>query len=513
MTADSSRQGIAASVARKIGAKTGAKATVDNDEQTGYSVQHPDDDAMNSANEAGHQAIIDGGFSITSHTNIGSAGETRTYSDKRGRTATLAKGAKKVAVAIRSNPATVGDEEDPEIIPARASDESKWIRGCTSVDAISVGTQRERDPETGFVKVPAVIARVGIQTYKASEFPALVKKGMSPNKTIRLYRGADELLKASTVKSYENATITNGHPAGYVVHSKNWRKVSHGEGRDMKVTGDSITGNLILKDEKGLKALDSGKKFTSGGYKFDLDLTPGIFNGDSYDGVQRNIEGNHIALTDKPRGGHTLRVADSRGEKIMKLVTVDSIGVEVEDGAQAAVLEKFVKGADETKIAHETLKKKTIKIGDKSFTAEQMDEAQVAADALLPASAVETAVAARVVVIGDAMKLHPEIKIGTSDTVTIQRETLKHCIAKDEATKNLVAALCGDDLDKGTAEQIGTAFKAVAANPPKASGTARRESRVGDALAGTREVTGDDVPLTGRALMMDRQQNPHKYQK
>jgi hypothetical protein len=40
-------------------------------------------------------------------------------------------------------------------------------------------------------------------------------------------------------------------------------------------------------------------------------MTGGIFDGKSYDGVMRNIKGNHVALVHEGRAGHDVKVADS----------------------------------------------------------------------------------------------------------------------------------------------------------------------------------------------------------
>jgi hypothetical protein len=43
-------------------------------------------------------------------------------------------------------------------------------------------------------------------------------------------------------------------------------------------------------------------------------MTGGIFDGKSYDGVMRNIKGNHVALVPEGRAGHDVKVADSAME-------------------------------------------------------------------------------------------------------------------------------------------------------------------------------------------------------
>ena len=64
--------------------------------------------------------------------------------------------------------------------------------------------------------------------------------------------------------------------------------------------------------------IEAGKKELSMGYFCDYELTPGTFDGQHYDAVQRNIRGNHIALVEEGRMGADVRVMDRK-------ITMDSM--------------------------------------------------------------------------------------------------------------------------------------------------------------------------------------------
>jgi hypothetical protein len=52
------------------------------------------------------------------------------------------------------------------------------------------------------------------------------------------------------------------------------------------------------------KILKGGKRELSLGYKVDLEETPGVWNGQEYDAIQRNIRVNHLAIVPRGRAGN-----------------------------------------------------------------------------------------------------------------------------------------------------------------------------------------------------------------
>lgn len=71
-----------------------------------------------------------------------------------------------------------------------------------------------------------------------------------------------------------------------------------------------LYGNIKVFSEQMAREIESGKVELSAGYKCDFDLTPGVFNGEAYDAVQRNIRGNHLALVSEGRCGPDVAVLD-----------------------------------------------------------------------------------------------------------------------------------------------------------------------------------------------------------
>lgn len=82
-----------------------------------------------------------------------------------------------------------------------------------------------------------------------------------------------------------------------MVTASNWREVASGHVEHGREDGDYVVGPIVVQDGAKLPRLDSGDLGElSAGYRVDYDPTPGEFRGQRYDGVQRNIRYNHVAL-------------------------------------------------------------------------------------------------------------------------------------------------------------------------------------------------------------------------
>jgi hypothetical protein len=352
----------------------------------------------------------------------------------------------------------------------------EYLKGLAGNDEI-IGSlsARDKDPKTGFLTAPITIARTGVQVYKARELglDSHPKLRMPPDKELRLYRPAKEVFAEDSMKAWENCPIIIDHVKGGV-NSRNWQQLAVGESRDTKrvTANDTIGGVGIIKAQKGLDAVAAGKRFLSGGYDFDLDLTPGQTpSGEAYDGVQRNIRPNHIALVDNPRGGPACRVHDSTGDKQMKKIIIDGVPVEVADGAESATVEKLLAQRDELKGKQIG----TVKVGDASFPADNVVPIQAAFDAVVKErdelrgkvvgdDDVEKRVQLRVKAMDSAKKLVPAIACDGKSVVTIQREAIASVVKANSTAKTTVDAVLGATaLDAASEAQVQTAFDVLAA--------------------------------------------------
>lgn len=198
-------------------------------------------------------------------------------------------------------------------------------------------TQREYTDE-GFLRVPGRVARTGVQEYLAREL------GMDgdPMRVIRVYRPAEEVFSDASLSSYEAADVTNTHPP-QLVTADTYKQHSVGVVRSKgRQEGEFVVVDMIVKDARAIKDIESGKCELSAGYTAIYDETPGVTaDGESYDFIQRDIRINHVAIVERARAGAQARVFDHNPENIPMTVkvTLDSgRSVEVQDEATAALL-------------------------------------------------------------------------------------------------------------------------------------------------------------------------------
>lgn len=160
----------------------------------------------------------------------------------------------------------------------------------------------------GFLRVQAVFSKVGIQRYTARE---LGLQGRPPGDILRILRPAEEVFAQDSLDSFENAPITDDHPNENVTAS-NARKYTVGVavGKRTKVNDQNTGGEILITDAAAIMKIENGKVELSDGYACEIDLTPGIWNGQPFDGSKKNIRGNHIALVGAGRCGGECRILD-----------------------------------------------------------------------------------------------------------------------------------------------------------------------------------------------------------
>jgi hypothetical protein len=391
-------------------------------------------------------------------------------------------------------------------------------QSCTACDRAELTSRVITDE--GFLVAPAVIARTGVQTYKAREL-GIAADGLDPNTPIRLYRPAEEVFAPDSIESFQNLPLTVKHPAGNRVTAANWKSVSVGDMRDPARNGETLGGRVTVRDAAAVKSLNGRRAYTSAGYTFELDPTPGTAaDGQEYDAVMRKIRGNHAAIdVGSPRGGPVCRIADSiqTGAKAMRKFVVDGISIEIEDSTTADV---FAKMQGERDTATQKLTTK-VKVGDKEFAVGDAAAIQTAVDGLakenteLKAAAVtpaqvEQRVAARVKLVGDSLTLVPKMVVDGKTDVQIQREVIATVSATNEGAKSVVDAVMGGvAVDAADPALLAIAFRTLTAAAPKAAGTSRTaaDAALSAALVGAAGKGVVDNKPSGRDAYNDRNNN------
>jgi len=130
----------------------------------------------------------------------------------------------------------------------------------------------------------------------------------------RELRLPEDVFSPESLSSYLGKPVVLTHDAGLidkdnVAENQIGTILSKGER-----SGDDVKAEIIIHDTDAMKS--AGLKELSLGYNLDLDETPGVWNGQRYDAVQKNIRINHLALVREARAGEQARLnLDGRAEK------------------------------------------------------------------------------------------------------------------------------------------------------------------------------------------------------
>lgn len=149
----------------------------------------------------------------------------------------------------------------------------------------------EQTPQGG-VRVRARVARTGVLRY-ADE----------TGRTWGEYRPPEEVFSEDSLATLRGATVTDLHPQG-LVSPESYRELARGHAHDDVATeeGRYVAATLAINDaDLCRKVLDGERRDVSAGYTCEVDPTPGVTpEGEAYDGIQRRIRFNHVAVG--PRG-------------------------------------------------------------------------------------------------------------------------------------------------------------------------------------------------------------------
>lgn len=151
------------------------------------------------------------------------------------------------------------------------------------------------------------ISKEGVFPYSGAQ----ISPDLEPDKIYMVYRPAEELSNPETIDSFKLIPWTDEHTMLGEGLTPAEQKGVHGViGEDIYFEDGYLKGNIKVFSEKLANLINSGKKELSIGYRCVYSPESGVFNGEQYDFVQRDIRGNHLALVDEGRSGHDVAVLD-----------------------------------------------------------------------------------------------------------------------------------------------------------------------------------------------------------
>jgi 8-oxo-dGTP pyrophosphatase MutT (NUDIX family) len=183
----------------------------------------------------------------------------------------------------------------------------------------TTGAMDERTFDTNgwFERKANPLSKVGVFTYRGRN----IDSAPDPNALYRVFRPAEELGAPDCIASFRLLPWTDTHPSA-MLGPEEYGLVPAEQKGVQGVIGEEVFfdptafehgglfGNIKAFSEALLTQIDSGKTELSVGFRCRWDWTPGVFEGQAYDVIQRDIRGNHLALVDDGRMGPEVAVLD-----------------------------------------------------------------------------------------------------------------------------------------------------------------------------------------------------------
>jgi len=215
----------------------------------------------------------------------------------------------------------------------------------------------ELTPE-GYLRVWASIARTGIQHYTDAD-----------GSVRREYRPASEVGAPESLASFAGKAITMEHPP-VLLDSENTKNYQVGfTGSEIVYDNGFVRAVMTVTDQETIdKVMKGDVREVSAGYKVSYDATPGVTDGgEHYDGIQKDISGNHVAIVRRGRAGPQVKLhldrQDAADPSLLSIEENQTMTAKVTfDGAEFEVSESvalaITKEREDASMSYEDMKKK-----------------------------------------------------------------------------------------------------------------------------------------------------------
>jgi len=226
----------------------------------------------------------------------------------------------------------------------------------------------ELTPE-GYLRCWSTIARTGVQMYTDAD-----------GSVRREYRPETEVASPESLASFAGKAITLEHPP-VLLDSANTKDYQIGfSGTEVVYDNGFVRAVMTITDQDAIERIMRGDaKEVSAGYRVNYEANAGVTDsGENYDGIQKEISGNHIAVVRRGRAGPQVKLhldrLDAADPSLITPIEEPSMTAKVNfDGAEFEVTESVAlavtKEREDAKMSYEGMKKK-------------YDELQAAADSM-----------------------------------------------------------------------------------------------------------------------------------
>lgn len=144
---------------------------------------------------------------------------------------------------------------------------------------------KPKTTQQGFLKLTGNLTRTGVLKYRTRD-----------GNVVRELRHPDDVFHEDSVRSLEDAPVTDMHPQGLVT-ADNAKNSALGHVKAVAPAAQFLTGEIVVQDASLIALVKSGeRRELSPGYTCTLEWGAGEYNGEKYDARQRSIVYNHLAL-------------------------------------------------------------------------------------------------------------------------------------------------------------------------------------------------------------------------
>lgn len=187
-------------------------------------------------------------------------------------------------------------------------------------------TLRSYDKDSRLHVEQCNISKATVNPYFGREIPNGAELGLEPDRIYKLYRHPDELAKAAP--TFARLQLLDLHTPVNADDPKLDRTCGT-IGSDVVFEAPYLKASLAIWTRQAIDLVKSKLQAElSSSYRYTADMTPGVTPaGVAYDGVMRDIVGNHVALVKEGRAGPDVCVSDSlplelRAMKFPKLIAL-----------------------------------------------------------------------------------------------------------------------------------------------------------------------------------------------
>jgi hypothetical protein len=302
-------------------------------------------------------------------------------------------------------------------------------------DFSSLNTKPTRTQQ-GFLCVSGNLTRTGVLEYKRAD-----------GTTFKELRLPEEVFDHESLESIKGAPVTDLHTG--MITSQNVKGLQIGYVKeDVKEQAQFLTGTLVIQDEQAIQLVEKGdRRELSPGYTCLVEDKPGVYQGEKYDGIQRGIIYNHLALLPKGGGRSGNEVAlhmdgieegaaiqngeaskenkQPKEEGMTMKLKIKLDGVEYEIEIAEPLASNFKQALAKLQKEHNDAKELVSELeGEKAASDKEVKELKEKLDAATTPEEIEKAVNERVELVEQVKKLDPEIKTDGKSARELKIEAL-----------------------------------------------------------------------------------------